>query len=175
MATVRKRCCEALCCTRHASAGFARWHVPVHKTLVVMFTSSRAGIALVVTLAVLSACKASYEEVSSDPRYAKYLGRVCTTTRELQAQGIAVNYERARGTDYVAVAEPLAVRSYTTFVVALNAGTKFNVLGVRQCANCPFDEVVKFHVAFEVEPKEFQGKPVYLTAHSQLEQVASCR
>jgi hypothetical protein len=139
---------------------------------VIVRLSAFIGFGLVLTL--LPGCGATYVDVSSDPMYARYTEKQCVTTQELQAQGIAVNYERARGTDYVMVGRPLAVRSYTTFVRRVQTGTRFILLSAQRCANCPFDDIVKLRVKFEDEPMEFDGKPVYLRHGPDLKQVATC-
>ena len=133
----------------------------------------RLTLALVVVL--LSACTAKYRDVSYEQPYSKYPDKVCVVAQELQAQGIALNYERARGTEYVVVTVPLAKRSYTTFVRDVRPGTLFRILEVRRCTNCQFDEMVQFRVTFEPEPTEFKGKPVYLQRFDALEKVANCR
>jgi hypothetical protein len=118
------------------------------------------GLGLVLTL--LPGCEAMNVDVSSDPMYARYIAQQCVTNQHLQAQGVAVNYERARGTDSVMVSQPLAVRSCTTFVRDVQAGTRFIVLSAQRCADCVIDEIVTLQVKFEDEPMDFAGKPVYL-------------
>ena len=139
-----------------------------------MLAHSKIPVTIGLALTLLSACEAKYHDVSTEPPYAKYANQTCAITQELQAQGIAVNYERARGTDYIVVQQPLAVRSYTTFVNAIHPGAKFKVLSVRKCTNCPFDDRVEFRVAFDSEPEKFGGKPVYLVPSDALDGVANC-
>lgn len=125
-----------------------------------MNLASRLVAALYIAFS-LSGCKAEFDDVSSLPEYRKVIGERCQV-KSLNAHGVTLKLERFKITDVIVLTSLNLSGSEITFSNRLPAGTTLEVVAVRKCKNCPFEDRVEYQVLSQPKPKEFGNIPVYM-------------
>ncbi len=123
------------------------------------FTTAFIGAA-----SLLAACDAAHKDVSGEVEYRQMVGAICEVQFPLNAYGVTMNLEREKKTDLVVLTALGLSGPEFTFSTTLGTGAKLQVLAVRKCTNCPFETRIEYQVNVAPEPKQFAGKPVFLTA-----------
>ena len=122
----------------------------------------------------LSACSADFDDVSADPRYSSAVGKVCNLQSSINAYGVALKLGPHKKTNVVALTSFTSSGPEITFRMRLAQGTRLQVLAVRRCTNCPFDERVEYQVLVDPMLPELASYPVYLNLERVAPEAISC-
>ena len=122
----------------------------------------------------LAACEAKYKDVSGNHKHRDLIGRHCELLVSLRAHGVGVKYGLEKRTDYVSVWNPGVTGPEVTFVKFLPAGTKLQVVGARQCTNCPLERRLHYQISVTPEPPDFFGIPVLVRSESFTQREVRC-
>jgi hypothetical protein len=123
----------------------------------------------------MAACNSEYEDVSDNVLYKHVVGSVCQVNYPLNAYGVALKLAKEKKTDLVVLSDVRASGPEITFSTFLSAGTLLEVLGVRQCTNCPFDARIEYRVRVTPAPEQFTEKPVYMTVAPMASGQLACK
>lgn len=123
--------------------------------------TARFATVLCATVA-LSGCNAEFDDVSETPEYRPIIGEICLVQSSLNAHGVTLNVQRMRRTDEIALTSFSVTGPEITFSTHLPATTTLEVIAVRKCKNCPFDNRVEYRVRSQPMPAEFGDTPVYM-------------
>jgi hypothetical protein len=107
---------------------------------VVRVASVLVGVMITI-LALGSSCQARYQDVSSEPKYAKRVGQRCMVLKGLRAHGITLDLGKKVTEEVDVTALPGFGGPEVTFTAPVLKGTIINVIGARECWNCPFGRI----------------------------------
>jgi hypothetical protein len=98
--------------------------------------------------AALTGCgMAEYEDISANPRYSGLVGQQLEATSELYLHAVTLDRNYAKRVDTCSITSPPGFSGpELIYRHTLPAGTSFQILGIRRCTNCPFDERVQMVV-----------------------------
>jgi hypothetical protein len=123
----------------------------------------------------LSGCNAEYEDVSAIPEHRRVIGELCQVLSPLNAHGVTSNVERHRRTDLIALTTLNLSGPEITFSTRLLPGTILEILAVRKCKNCPFDDRTQYRVRSQPMPIEFGNVPVYMDLQRVTPDAIACK
>lgn len=126
-----------------------------------MKLAARFATVIYVTFA-LSGCNAEFDDVSETPEHRQVVGELCQVQSPLNAYGVTLNVERNKRTDVIALTSLNLSGPEITFSTHLPAGTTLEIIAVRKCKNCPFDDRIEYRVQPQPMPKVFSNIPVYM-------------
>ena len=132
----------------------------------------RPIVVLATAISLVGCGDATYKDVSNE--HNDLIGSDCTLLETLRAHGVSNAFGPEKKTDFVSIWNPGFRGSEVTFVMPLEAGTRMRVLAARECSNCPFDNLLEYHVQVVPEPDEFEGKPAFVRAESFLPHQVQC-
>jgi hypothetical protein len=116
-----------------------RFGEQVSSTLGHMKLATRLATVLYAAFA-LSGCNAEFDDVSEAPEHRRVVGELCQIQLPLNAHGVTLNIERNKRTDLIALTTLNLSGPEITFSTRLPAGTTLEIVAIRQCRNCPFDD-----------------------------------
>ena len=122
----------------------------------------------------LAGCKAEFDDVSGTPEHRQAIGEHCRIQSYLNAHGVTLKLERNKTTDVIALTSFGVSGPEITFSTRLTAGTTLEVVAVRKCKNCPFDDRIEYRVLLQPAPKEFGDTPVYMNVQRITPDAISC-
>src|SRR5712671_3612517 len=122
---------------------------------------ARFATVLCATVA-FSGCIAEFDDVSETPEHRNVIGELCRIHTTLYAHGVTLKVERNKRTDVIALTSFGISGPEITFSSRLPAGATLEIIAVRKCKNCPFDDRIEYRVRTQPIPKEFGDTPVYM-------------
>jgi hypothetical protein len=122
----------------------------------------------------LAGCIAEFDDVSATPEYRKVIGELCRVQTSLNAHGVTLNVERNKKTDVIALTSLNLSGPEITFSTRLFTETKLEIVGVRKCKNCPFEDRIEYRVRSQPMPREFADAPVYMNLQRVAPEAISC-
>jgi hypothetical protein len=109
-------------------------------------------IAITVLLAtLLSGCGMSeYKDVSAEPKYHDLIGQNLEAISDLRLHAVTLDRNYAKHVDTCVITTlPGFSGPEVIFQRPIPAGTEFQVLAVRECTNCPFEDRVDLVIRLE--------------------------
>ena len=94
----------------------------------------------------LSGCNAEFDDVSEAPEHRGVVGELCQIQLPPNAHDVTLNIERNKRTDLIALTTLTLSGPEITFSTRLPAGTTLEIVAIRQCRNCPFDDRIEYGV-----------------------------
>jgi hypothetical protein len=121
-------------------------------------------IAVLLVLLLAGCGFVSYEDVSSDARYSKYVGKTYQTVTSMQIYRISMDPDYGPSPSEYTIAPPPGFTGPEVLSSAnLRVGSTFDVLAVKRCTNCYLEahERAKLLVRLNSD-KRFNSLEVYL-------------
>jgi hypothetical protein len=106
--------------------------------------NSFRNILPVLAATLLAACSldSKYSDVSSDPKFAQFVGKSCRSTHSLILHGNARDYPKDRSIAFFSLtSEPGYSNRFVSSRERIAPGADIRVIGVRKCTNCAHEDV----------------------------------
>lgn len=126
------------------------------------------------TAIALAGCNAEFDDVSVTPEHRQVIGEHCRIQSSINAHGATLKLGRNRKTDLIALTSFGVSGPEITFSTRVPAGTTLEIVAVRKCKNCSFDDRIEYRVLSQPTPKEFGDVPVYMNIQRVAPDAISC-
>ena len=126
-----------------------------------MKLTTRCTTLLVATLTLMG-CNSEFDDVSETSEHRQVVGELCKLQSRVNAFGVTLNIEKNKRTDLIVLTTLNLSGPEITFTTRLPVTSILEVVAVRKCKNCPFENRVEYQVRLQPMPADFGSIPIYM-------------